>query len=179
MAMRIRVTSGRLSSTISTCSRGDLSSSERDRETEGRTASGFGFDPDPPMMALNDAHTNGKTDSRSGVTVTIVQSSKQSKDLLLKFGCNSNSVVLHREYPGVISSLGGDMNDRSPLRISILNAVADQVLKELLEVHRLDADGGKAVVSYMRVTLFNRACKIRKSVGKSLVGIFLLVRFLQ
>ena len=38
-------------------------SSDGEREAEGRSSSGFGFDPDPPMIPVHDSLTDGQSDA--------------------------------------------------------------------------------------------------------------------
>ena len=39
--------------------------SDREGEAEGRSLSGLGFDPDPPMITIHDPSTNGQSNSCS------------------------------------------------------------------------------------------------------------------
>ena len=88
---------------------------------------------------------------------------KQPKDLLLIFGFNTDAVIANRKSPEFIAPLGADMQDRTPHRIAVFNAVADQILKELLQMRRVNAQPRHFIESHNRIALANSLFEILQS----------------
>ena len=71
-ASRIRKTSVLLSSTMRMSRTFWPASSGREREMESRSFSGFGFDPDPPMITFHNSLAEGKSNAGSRILIARV-----------------------------------------------------------------------------------------------------------
>src|SRR5579871_3893894 len=100
---RIRNTSDRLSSTTS-IRRTYLAPirSARKREIERRPLPRFGFDPNPPVIALHDALANRQADAGARVLLGGMQPLEQSKNVLLVLRLNSDAVVANAKHPRIV-----------------------------------------------------------------------------
>src|SRR3984885_2288833 len=93
MASRIRNTSAGLSSTTRIWRLSVDVSGVGNSESEGRSPTGFGFDPDSSSIPVNDSLTDSQADAGAGVFGTGVQTFEEAKNCLLVFGSNSDAIV--------------------------------------------------------------------------------------
>src|ERR1700730_13723058 len=110
MASRIRNTSAGLSSTMRIWSLSVDVSGVGNSESEGRSPTGFGFDPDSSSIPVNDSLTDRQSDAGTGAFGTGVQTLEEPKNCLRVFWSNSDAIVANSKLALVAGTFPRDMN---------------------------------------------------------------------
>src|SRR5437899_7504305 len=92
-----------------------------------------------PAVALDDLLADGEADASSRVLSAGVQPLEQSKNPLLVLRLDADPIVSHAKCRGAMVPRGGDLHERRFTRAVELDAVGDQVLKQLAELSRIAA----------------------------------------
>jgi len=98
-------------------------------EVEGRSFSGFGFDPDPPMVSTHDPLRERQPNASAGIFIVGVQALEKSIYALLVTGIDADAVITHGENPFATLAYNADMHLGYPLRATIFDRVSDKVLE--------------------------------------------------
>ena len=89
-----------------------------------------------------------------------MQPLKHAKNLFEVLRIDSQPVVLHRKCPSFAAILGdGDM-DFGDSRTLVFDGIADEVLKQLNQLHIVCHDVGQRIVCHQRAFIFNGAAQI-------------------
>ena len=97
------------------------------------------FDPNSPIQTLDKSFANGQTDARALVLGLVMRSLEYAKDLITKPWFNTDPVVPDRKRPSIVGGFARHVNFGDA--VAVLDRVADQILKELRELHWICIDG--------------------------------------
>src|SRR5439155_19686721 len=114
----------------------------REGKEEGRTLTRTAFNPDPSAVPLHDLLADRQPDTCPGILCAAVQTLEDHEDALGVLGLDANAVVLYGEAPGRTVSLGADAHHGRPFPAK-LYGIANEVLEELAQLHRVSHDDGK------------------------------------
>ena len=92
------------------------------------------FHPNAPIVPLHNALAERETYTCSGILIGRMQPFEQPKNTLSVLGLNADAVIAHREQPALVPPLGCDIHNPASLRASVLDGIAYEVLKQLLQV---------------------------------------------
>jgi len=90
---------------------------------------------------VHDALANGQADARTRY-ISTVQTFEHPKDLVVIFGCNPDAIVFYRKDPAIVALFGRDIDLRAPFFCTILQRIANQILKQLHDVSGLSYYSG-------------------------------------
>src|SRR5664279_4317507 len=101
-------------------------------------------------MTLNDLLADGQSYTGAGELFAFVQPLEHAKNSFEVPRIDSQSVVLHREYPFLRAILGrGDVYLGNSGAL-VFDGVADKVLKQLNQLLLVRQDGGQRIVRHQR-----------------------------
>jgi hypothetical protein len=69
----------------------------------------------------------------------------------MSFGRDTESVIAQNKMPSIVFLSSGEMNDRRLLPRSILDGIADEILKQLNEMSGVSADRREVVACHHRL----------------------------
>src|SRR5579884_741120 len=172
IASRIRNTSAALSSTTRmTGSRPAASSSDGDGEPEGRSEPRFGFHPDPAVIEVDDSLTDGQANAGTGILIAGMQTFEEAKNSLLILRLNADSVVADGEDPVSVMPVRANVDGRRALRAAVFDRVADQILKNLLQVRGAHGNEWQWIIAYVGASLVNNPRKVLPRRSQRLIGV--------
>jgi len=103
------------------------------REIKGRARAWCALDPDATAVAFHDTSADRQPDASSR-NLSSVQTFEYAEDLIEVLAPDADAIVAHRDNPFALSRFGVDGN-LWRVRATVLDCVADQVLKELDELY--------------------------------------------
>ena|SRR5687768_2586717 len=106
-------------------------------------------------MPFDDAAAHGEPDARAGIVFPGMQPLKDFKNAVGVLRIDSDAIVLYRESPQVFLALRADLDARRRLAVE-LDAVADQVLKQLAELGFVATYHRKPFVLDAGIVFFDR-----------------------
>ena len=110
-------------------------------------------------MAVDDAPTNGESDSGAGVFSLIVQALEYFEYFFLMFRRNADAIVAQRENPLVLHQLRREVNARRCVLGAILDRVADQILYKLDQLRPVSIDCGEVTAKDLCIRFAHRRIK--------------------
>ena len=99
----------------------------------------FGLDPDPALIPIYDPLADGQPNTGPGILIVGVQSFEKAEDCFPELGGDTDARVPDREDPLAILVHRADMHFRAPVRIAVLEGVANEVLEQLLQMRAMNA----------------------------------------
>src|SRR3984885_4864540 len=119
-----------------------LRAAHRQRKIKRGAFAEGGLDRDGAAMPFDDLFANRKSDTGAVKFLPLVQSLEYPENLFKKLRFDSEPIVLNREHPfvGVVRH-GRDVDPRNT-GAPVLDGIADEVLKQLRELHLVGHDGG-------------------------------------
>src|SRR5581483_4475092 len=138
----------------------------RQGDDEFRARAGRTLGCDQAAMAVHDLAADRQADSRPFVFAAAVQSLEDLEDSLAIFFVEPDAVVAHCNAPGAEHArhhlrLAFDPDLRAMRRLVELQAVADQVLKQLRHLAAIAPDGGQLAGFHASVRVFDAHFEIR------------------
>ena len=108
-------------------------SSRWEREEKLGPLAGLGFDPDPPVVSLDNAPANSQSDASAGVFIVRMQALEEAKNGFTIFTRYTDTIVFNAEEPKITFSSGVQTNPQGPV-VAVLYGVTNQILKHLRQV---------------------------------------------
>src|ERR1039458_5921101 len=108
---------------------------DRNREVKDCPMAEFGIDPDPSAKPLHNASADRQSNSTAGILLSM-KPFEWNKDLVVVMSADADSVVLYRENP-LIRASGGRYRNTRRSSASVFQSIANQILKDLNEMHRI------------------------------------------
>src|SRR5881409_899420 len=96
-------------------------------------------------MALDNFFTHGQSDTSAGIILLGVQALKNHEDTTEILRVDANAVVAHAEHPVSLSRFDANMDTRSCWSAK-LDRVAQKILKELNQLHRVTAHSRQRIM---------------------------------
>src|ERR1700722_9804073 len=118
-------------------------------------------------VALNDLLADGQSNPGSGELIPLMQPLEHSEDFFEILRVNSQSVVFYRKVP-LLAAVPGSGNVYSgDAGFLVLDSVADEILKQLGQLHIVSQDGGERIVRDYGTAFFDGTAQIRQSLLQS------------
>src|ERR1043166_1976404 len=132
-----------------------ISKAEPERRARARPG---GFHPDAPVMLLDNLLADCQSNTRAWV-LAAVKAVENAKNLIVVFGRNADTVILHRDDPLSVLLLRADF-DVWRVTGAVLDCVADQILKHLNQLHLVPVDRRKPANMNDRCAIQDRRLQV-------------------
>src|SRR5579862_3627382 len=142
-----------------------------EREAEDASFAGDGsLEPDSSAILLHNALADRQADTAAGVLFAGVQAFEKPENLIRVARLDPDPVVGDRKNPPAVLARRGNLYT-GVLLATVLERVAEQILEQLRQVHRVNRQDRQVAAGDFGAGLFDRGAEVLQNTGEDAGGI--------